>query len=55
MRAMLNVKYSFSFIIGGDGNVYQGAGWHRQGAHTRGYDNVSMGIAFIGNFHSKVQ
>lgn len=40
----------FSFMIGGDGYVYEGAGWHKVGAHTRGYNSRSIGIAFIGNF-----
>ncbi|XP_076293583.1 peptidoglycan recognition protein S3 [Lasioglossum baleicum] len=40
----------FSFLIGGDGNVYEGAGWNREGAHTIGYNKRSIGIAFIGNF-----
>lgn len=40
----------FSFIIGGDGKVYEGAGFHKVGAHTRGYNTRSLGIAFIGNF-----
>nr|BBG28438.1 peptidoglycan recognition protein SA [Gryllus bimaculatus] len=39
-----------SFLIGGDGNVYEGAGWLHQGAHTRGYNKKSVGIMLIGNF-----
>lgn len=42
-----------SFLIGGDGNVYEGAGWHRQGAHTLGYNKISLGIGFIGDYSSK--
>lgn len=37
-------------MIGGDGNVYEGAGFHKVGAHTRGYNSRSIGIAMIGNF-----
>lgn len=40
----------FSFLIGGDGKVYEGVGFHKVGAHTRGYNTRSLGIAFIGNF-----
>ncbi|ENN72103.1 hypothetical protein HUJ04_000291 [Dendroctonus ponderosae] len=40
----------YNFMIGGDGRVYEGAGWHKVGAHTRGYNTKSIGVAFIGNF-----
>ncbi|XP_024867565.1 peptidoglycan recognition protein-like [Temnothorax curvispinosus] len=40
----------YSFLIGGDGNVYEGCGWTHEGAHTYGYNKKSVGIAFIGNF-----
>ncbi len=26
----------YNFLIGGDGNVYEGRGWDRQGSHTIG-------------------
>lgn len=42
----------FSFLVGGDGNVYEGASWHKVGAHTRGYNSRSLGLAFIGDFTS---
>ena len=42
----------YNFLIGGDGNVYEGRGWHKHGAHTYGYNGKSVGIAFIGNFKS---
>ncbi|KAJ8967685.1 hypothetical protein NQ317_015430 [Molorchus minor] len=44
----------YNFIVGGDGNVYEGAGWHKVGAHTRGYNSRSLGLAFIGNFSDKL-
>ncbi|XP_046618556.1 peptidoglycan recognition protein-like isoform X1 [Neodiprion virginianus] len=40
----------YSFLIGGDGNVYEGKGWTREGAHVIGYNKKSIGIAFIGSF-----
>jgi len=43
----------YSFLIGGDGNVYEGCGWTHEGAHTYGYNKKSIGIAFIGNFENK--
>ncbi|XP_078034019.1 peptidoglycan recognition protein S3 [Augochlora pura] len=43
----------FSFLIGGDGNVYEGTGWNREGAHTYGYNKKAVGIAFIGDYRRK--
>ena len=40
----------YSFVIGGDGRIYEGRGWGRVGAHTKGQNSVSYGIGFIGNF-----
>lgn len=40
----------YNFIIGGDGAVYEGRGWDKQGAHTLGWNKGSIGVAFIGTF-----
>ncbi|XP_053134939.1 peptidoglycan recognition protein 3-like [Hemicordylus capensis] len=40
----------YSFLIGEDGYVYEGRGWRSEGAHTYGYNDLSLGIAFIGTF-----
>uniref|UniRef100_A0A8C2MXT9 Peptidoglycan recognition protein 3 n=3 Tax=Cricetulus griseus TaxID=10029 RepID=A0A8C2MXT9_CRIGR len=40
---------AFNFLVGDDGNVYEGVGWHVQGLHAQGYNNVSLGIAFFGS------
>lgn len=37
-------------MIGSDGYVYQGRGWHWVGAHTRGYNSRGFGVAFVGNY-----
>ncbi|XP_045784704.1 peptidoglycan-recognition protein LC-like isoform X2 [Maniola jurtina] len=42
----------YNFLIGGDGSVYFGRGWDYQGAHTKGYNKYSIGIAFIGTFNN---
>ncbi|RZC41508.1 Amidase 2 domain containing protein [Asbolus verrucosus] len=47
-------NYDFSFLVGGDGRVYEGAGWHKVGAHARGYNDKSLGLAFIGDFKSEL-
>ncbi|XP_046565318.1 LOW QUALITY PROTEIN: uncharacterized protein LOC124274032 [Haliotis rubra] len=43
----------YNFAIGDDGNVYEGRGWGAVGAHTGGYNKVSVGIAFIGKFNDR--
>jgi N-acetylmuramoyl-L-alanine amidase len=40
----------YSFLVGGDGNVYEGRGWDTEGAFAYGYNNRSIGIGFIGTF-----
>ncbi|XP_045534908.1 peptidoglycan recognition protein [Papilio machaon] len=39
-----------SFLIGGNGKVYEGAGWKHVGAHTRGYNDKAIAVSFIGDF-----
>lgn len=46
---LTDIKYNF--LVGGDGNVYEGRGWRKEGAHTRGYNVDSLGIALIGTFN----
>ncbi|XP_037806815.1 peptidoglycan recognition protein-like isoform X2 [Lucilia sericata] len=40
----------YNFLIGCDGNVYEGRGWNVVGVHTYGYNRRSLGIGFIGSF-----
>ncbi|XP_072017970.1 uncharacterized protein [Amphiura filiformis] len=40
----------YSFLIGEDGNAYEGRGWDQKGAHTKGYNDVGLAFSFIGNF-----
>uniref|UniRef100_T1GQY8 Peptidoglycan-recognition protein n=1 Tax=Megaselia scalaris TaxID=36166 RepID=T1GQY8_MEGSC len=44
----------YNFLVGNDGNVYEGCGWHKVGAHTYGYNRISMAIAFVGNFDDEL-
>uniref|UniRef100_A0A182P7V1 Peptidoglycan-recognition protein n=1 Tax=Anopheles epiroticus TaxID=199890 RepID=A0A182P7V1_9DIPT len=39
----------YNFLISSS-HVYEGIGWHRMGAHLRGYNDKSIGVAFLGNF-----
>ncbi|XP_076221970.1 peptidoglycan recognition protein 3-like [Nomia melanderi] len=40
----------YNFLVGEDGNVYEGRGWGKHGAHSPPYNSRSMGICIIGNF-----
>ncbi|XP_039431592.1 peptidoglycan-recognition protein LC-like isoform X3 [Culex pipiens pallens] len=40
----------YNFLVGADGNAYEGRGWDKQGAHTKGFNKGSICIAFIGTF-----
>ncbi|XP_037821203.1 peptidoglycan-recognition protein SD [Lucilia sericata] len=41
---------AYNYLIGNDGNVYEGRGWNYQGALVKGYNVGSFGIVFMGNF-----
>uniref|UniRef100_A0A2K5TR02 Peptidoglycan recognition protein 3 n=1 Tax=Macaca fascicularis TaxID=9541 RepID=A0A2K5TR02_MACFA len=43
----------YHFLVGQDGGVYEGVGWHVQGSHTYGFNDIALGIAFIGYFVEK--
>ncbi|XP_078042315.1 peptidoglycan-recognition protein LC isoform X2 [Augochlora pura] len=43
---------AYNFLVGGDGYVYIGRDWDYIGAHAFGYNNVSIGISFIGTFNT---
>jgi hypothetical protein len=40
----------YNFLIGEDGNVYEGRGWEAVGAHAPTYNTRSIGICIIGDF-----
>lgn len=42
-----------SFLVGQDGGVYEGVGWRFQGSHTFGYNDIGLGVAFMGDFGGK--
>ena len=46
----MRISYQISFLIGCDGNIYEGRGWNALGAHTNGYNSVGYGNCFIGKF-----
>ncbi|KAM6168026.1 LOW QUALITY PROTEIN: N-acetylmuramoyl-L-alanine amidase [Erethizon dorsatum] len=40
----------YSFVVGSEGYVYEGRGWHWVGAHTRGYNSRGFGVAIVGDY-----
>ncbi|XP_017053055.1 peptidoglycan-recognition protein LF-like [Drosophila ficusphila] len=40
----------WNFLVGGDGNIYEGRGWDVRPKPLKGYEAVSISIAFIGLF-----
>ncbi|XP_018422457.1 PREDICTED: N-acetylmuramoyl-L-alanine amidase [Nanorana parkeri] len=44
----------YSFVVGSDGYLYEGRGWHWVGAHTRGHNSIGYGVSFIGDFTASV-
>nr|XP_044990133.1 peptidoglycan recognition protein 1 [Jaculus jaculus] len=45
----------YNFLIGEDGNVYEGRGWNIKGAHTGPtWNPISIGITFMGNYMERV-
>ena len=43
----------YNFLVGEDGNVYEGRGWDTVGAYSVPHNSDSIGIAFIGNFNDR--
>ncbi|XP_064611539.1 peptidoglycan-recognition protein SD-like isoform X2 [Liolophura sinensis] len=41
---------AYSFIVGEDGDVYEGRGWNQIGAHTYGHNHDALGFCVIGTF-----
>ncbi|XP_061568303.1 peptidoglycan recognition protein 6 [Cololabis saira] len=44
----------YSFVAGSDGHIYEGRGWHWQGAHTLGHNAVGFGVSFIGDYNASL-
>ena len=57
MKCYRNVKFvsgwsdiGYSFLVGQDGNIYEGRGWHHVGAHTQGYNSRGFAASVMGSF-----
>ncbi|XP_028275234.1 peptidoglycan recognition protein 5 [Parambassis ranga] len=42
----------YNFLVGENGTVFEGRGWGVVGAHAKGHNSDSLGIAFLGNFNN---
>ena len=40
---------AYSFVVCKHGYVFEGRGWHVQGAHTLGYNGLAHAVCFLGN------
>ncbi|KAL0280540.1 UNVERIFIED_CONTAM: hypothetical protein PYX00_001801 [Menopon gallinae] len=43
---------AYSFLVGGDGNIYEGRGWTTKTANTGFVNGKSININFIGSFEN---
>jgi N-acetylmuramoyl-L-alanine amidase len=43
----------YNFLVGEDGNAYEGRGWDRVGAHASDWNSVSIGMSVMGSFSSR--
>jgi len=43
----------YNFLVGEDGNAYEGRGWDRVGAHSPNYNSVAYGVSVIGSYTSR--
>jgi N-acetylmuramoyl-L-alanine amidase len=43
----------YNFVVGEDGNIYEGRGWANVGAHATNFNSRGIGICVIGDFTSE--
>ena len=39
----------YNFLVAPTGEIFEGRGWGKQGAHARGHNSESIGVAYIGD------
>nr|AAY27974.1 peptidoglycan recognition protein 2 precursor [Euprymna scolopes] len=44
----------YNYLVGEDGRVYEGRGWNREGAHTKGYNRDAVAISVMGDFSDRL-
>ena len=40
---------AYNFLVAPDGTVFEGRGWAAQGAHAKGHNAKSVGVAYVGD------
>ena len=44
----------YNFLVAPTGAIYEGRGWNYTGAHARGHNSTSIGVAYIGDGRQSV-
>lgn len=44
----------YNYLVGEDGNAYEGRGWDHKGAQVRACNSVSLGFSVIGNYNTRL-
>lgn len=45
---------AYSWLVDADGTIYEGRGWTRVGAHTRGHNSTGVAVAYLGDGRQSV-
>nr|AXE15816.1 peptidoglycan recognition protein 1 [Archivesica packardana] len=45
---------AYNYLIGEDGNAYEGRAWDRIGSHTLGWNDVAIAFSFMGDYSHKL-
>lgn len=40
---------AYSWLVDRDGYAYEGRGWYRVGAHTKGFNSTAVAVAYLGD------
>ena len=40
----------YSFLIGNNGEIFEGMGWEKQGHHTKNFNELALAVVVTGNF-----
>lgn len=40
---------AYSWLVDRDGRAFEGRGWYRVGAHTRGFNSTAVAVAYLGD------